>query len=143
MGRDIEVGDSGANIGRPNCPWLIIDVYGAYGHDMSFNGQWAYAPPSSSYQCNGAKYSYVVARNAGGILYWIVGQGTAVGTWTNWFGSKFCLWNLQPGGTWATTVNDSPYDNYRLLLRAWEGNAYANSERIPAGQFGVDVPPIP
>jgi hypothetical protein len=143
VGKDVRVGYSAVHIGRPHCPWLIIDVYGAYGQDMYFNGQWAYSQPSSSYQCNGAKYSYVVARKADDLLYWIVGQGTAVGTWTNWFGHQFCLWTLQSDGTGPAKVDNSPYDYYRLLLRAWEGNAYGNVERIPAGNFGVNVPPIP
>src|SRR4030095_2550140 len=98
VAKDVRVGYSAVHIGRPHCPWLIIDVYGAYGQDMYFNGQWAYSQPSSSYQCNGAKYSYVVARKADDLLYWIVGQGTAVGTWTNWFGHQFCLWTLQSDG---------------------------------------------
>jgi len=138
VGRQIGVGFSSVHIGRPGCPWLIIDVGGAQGKNMFFAGQWAYFQPSSAAQCNGATYSYVAARHDGGILYTVVGSGTARGTWTNWFGTWFCQWNLV-SGSWSTSINNSGPSNYRLLLRAWEANG---AERIPAGSFAVNPRPI-
>jgi hypothetical protein len=132
-GRTIGVGYSAVHIGRPGCPWLIVDITDAQDMAIEFSGKWAYFQPESAAECDGATYTYVVARYEGDILYTTLGSGTVTGIWANWFGSKFCSWRLTEG-TRVTSVPSSPYSTYRLLLRAWEADG---SERIPAGRFSV------
>jgi hypothetical protein len=134
VGGSLGFGYSNVHINRPGCPWLIIDVTNAQGYNMTWNGEWAYSAPSSAAECNGAKISYYVAKWEYGTLYTYVGFGNATGQWLNWFGSGICVWN-QTSGTWSTTVNSSPSNNYRVLLRAWEANG---TERIPAGRMAVN-----
>ena len=93
--RQVEVGYSRANVGRSGCPWQIVDITLAQGRTMRFAGAWPGGGPTTAAQCNGATYSWVAARNAGGTLYWIVGSGTARG---RWFSSPVlgsaCMWDL-------------------------------------------------
>ena len=102
---------------------------------MRFAGAWPGGGPTTAAQCNGATYSWVAARNAGGTLYWIVGSGTARG---RWFSSPVlgsaCMWDLV-SGTYSVQVDNSPYNDYRLLLRAFDPNGV---ERAGAGFFAVD-----
>jgi hypothetical protein len=129
------LGYSTSHIGRPGCPWHIVDTFGAIGKKMDFSAAWAFSAPSSPATCNGAKISYVAARSMGSNLYSVVGAGTAVGGWTNGpFGGSYCAW-YTTSGNGVTTINNSPYDAYRILLRAWEANG---TERTPAGYLGVN-----
>jgi hypothetical protein len=139
VGTGVALGYSDVHIGRVGCPWFISDVWQAWGHTLSFNGEWAYSPPTSATECNGAKLSYVAAKQVNSNTYTVVGFGNSTGQWVNWFGNQFCLWNVT-SGTSLTTVNNSPDGYYRILLRAWEANG---TERIPAGNMWVDTTPIP
>ena len=133
-GARVWVGPSAVNIGRPGCPWYIAEVYGSVGQKLDFGPHWAYDPPSSAAMCNGAKMSYMVARRDGGNLYTVVGSGTWTGSWVNWFGARFCIWNATAGTT-STNITNAPNDTYRLFVRAWDSNG---TERINSGTIAVN-----
>jgi hypothetical protein len=135
------VGYSAANIGRPFCPWQIVDITDALKRTVSATGAWAGVAPTSPAQCNGATYSWVLARQVSGTLYTVVGSGTMRAGWSstpNPYGFPPCSWSkITSSGT--SIIYNSPYNSYRLLLRAWEPNG---TERVAAGVFAIDPPII-
>jgi hypothetical protein len=133
-GTNVRIGGYNSNINRPGCPWLIVDIWNAWGLNLRWNAEWAFENPTTAAACNSAKMSYVVAKYVSGNTYTVVGLGTATGQWLNWFGSGICVWN-QNSGTWSTTVNNSPNGNYRVLMRAWEPSG---TERTPAARMYVN-----
>ena len=103
---------------------------------MFFAGTFPGGNPTTASQCNGATFSWVAARSAGGTLYWIVGYGTARGRWvSSIFLGSFCKWDLV-SGTFSVQVNKSPYNDYRLLVRAFGPSG--SGDRRGAGIFAVD-----
>jgi len=129
------VGIRSAHINRPGCPWSIVDMFGAQGKRMAWGSAWAWGSPSTAAQCNGAKMSYAVARKDSPGVYTVVGSGTIVGQWfTLPWGGSGCAWNVQ-SGSYSTLIENSPYDSYRLLLRAWNPNG---TEREASGYFEVN-----
>jgi hypothetical protein len=138
-GRILHVGNSRINIGRPGCPWLIVDITGASGKHIAFHGEWAGNFPSNAAECNGAKFSYVVARPVSGTLYTVVGKGTATGVWEQGFFSShsFCAFETSAGSAFTVVGEQqpNPYNDYRLLLRAWASDG---TERRSAGAVEVN-----
>jgi hypothetical protein len=133
-GSSLYVQPSDVHIGRPGCPWLIADVTNAQGKWMMLGGQWAGFSPSSLAQCNGARYDYVVARPVGGYGYVVIGSDSLVGQWGNWFGSEFCYFKPTSGQA-VTSIYNSPYNDYRLLMRSFEPDG---TERMAAGLIQAD-----
>jgi len=130
-------GQTALHINRPGCPWFIIDVDAGAGRKLSFHAEYVDGTPSSQFWCDSAKQQYVVARRESSGIFTVVGSGTMVGKWTNWFGWSFCRWDMTEG-TWSTTVNPAADTTYRMLVRAWT----SPGERTARGVVGVDVPSI-
>jgi hypothetical protein len=136
-GRLLPVGPAATNVNRAGCPWFITDVQGTVSKRLEF---WPVFVnyPSDAQSCNGARYSYVVARFVSGVLYETLAYGNLTGRWYSSPWSSFCAFDVT-SGTSAATIQSSSNVRYRFLLRAWNPNG---SDRSVDGRIGINRAPV-